>query len=123
MEIKTVTVTAARTFNHPYEQYHNFRPGVTLTASLTDGENAETAAKELQAQAEKLVEMHRILMLDELEKVNEMGNARNRAASLAETLRRAQAEMDAMRAKYPDLNEFLKLPAPPENIPDDPSRW
>lgn len=122
MEIKTVVVTAARTFNHPFEQYHNFRPGVTLTASLSDGESAEIAVKELQAQAEKLIEMHRILMLDELQKVQEQGHARERAAALAETLRRAQQEMDVIRRQYPDLEEFLKLP-PPQSDQSGPSRW
>lgn len=34
MRIKTITVTAGRTFNHPYEQYSNLRPEVTMVADL-----------------------------------------------------------------------------------------
>ena len=63
MEITEITVSAGRTFNHPYETYSNLRPGVTVKATLAPGENPTKAINELQALAEKTVEDHKQALL------------------------------------------------------------
>jgi predicted signal transduction protein with EAL and GGDEF domain len=70
MKVTQITVNAGRTFNNPYESYSNLRPEVTLTASLDDGEDATTAAKALQAQAEGLVEEHKTKLLMDLDRLH-----------------------------------------------------
>lgn len=56
MKVTQVEVSAGRTFNHPYESYSNYRPSVTLTATLDDSEDVAEATRKLQAQAEALAE-------------------------------------------------------------------
>jgi hypothetical protein len=51
MKVTEIIVSAGRTFNHPYEDYSNLKPQVTLKATVDDGENFEDAVKELQRKA------------------------------------------------------------------------
>jgi hypothetical protein len=55
-----ITISAGRTFNHPYEQFANFRPGLQLKiVPDEDGEDAIQIIKDLQAKIEGLVEDHK----------------------------------------------------------------
>lgn len=56
MNVTKISVSAGRTFNHPFERFSNFRPGVTLEAEVGPGEDYQAAAKTLQAKAEGLAE-------------------------------------------------------------------
>ena len=44
MQITEITMHAAATVPHPDVSYANFRIGVTLTATLTEGEDAQDSA-------------------------------------------------------------------------------
>ena len=39
MKITEIVVSAGRTFNHPYENFSNLRPQVTLKATPDEGES------------------------------------------------------------------------------------
>ena len=56
MKVTQVEVSAGRTFNHPYESFSNYRPSVTLTATLSEEEDVTDATRKLQAMAEFLAE-------------------------------------------------------------------
>lgn len=74
MQVTEIEVSAGRTFNHPYESYSNFRPHITLRASLTAGEDPEAAAKLLQGKAEQLMDDHKENTLKKLREEWERGN-------------------------------------------------
>lgn len=69
LKVTQVSVMAARTFNHPYEQYSNFRPSVTMVAEVTKGQKAEEIVYALQQAAEKMAENHKQRILGELEQM------------------------------------------------------
>lgn len=56
MKIKEITATAGRTFNHPYESYANFRPSISITADIGEGDDLRTCLEELHLIAEADVE-------------------------------------------------------------------
>lgn len=66
MHVTRISVSAGRTFNHPYESFSNLRQDVSLTAELDVGEDPELATQNLQAKAEALVEAHKKSLLERL---------------------------------------------------------
>lgn len=104
MKIHTITVTAGRTFNHPHEQYSNLRPEVTLFATLDEGEDATSAARELQARAEQLVEDHKQGLLRSMEELYQLTERQQEMRGLQNELKRAQERLDQIRQKHPELN-------------------
>jgi glycerol-3-phosphate O-acyltransferase len=72
MKIIEITVSAGRTFNHPYESFSNFRPEVSFKATLDEGINVENATKELQRRAESHVEEIKTKILAKLKAESEM---------------------------------------------------
>ena len=67
MKITEITISAGRTFNHPYEPFSNFRPSLQIKAVPTeDGEDAVKIIKNLQAIAEGLMEDHKKHILEVL---------------------------------------------------------
>lgn len=103
MTIKTIQVTAGRTFNHPHEQYSNLRPSVTMTADLAEGEDATTAAKALQLQAEGLVEDHKQGLLRSIEELYQLTERQAEMRGLQKELTRAQERLEAIRKSHPEL--------------------
>lgn len=103
MKINTITVTAGRTFNHPYEQYSNLRPEVTMTATLDEGEDPSTATKELQQRAEGLVEDHKQGLLRSIEELQNLSVKQARMRGLQNELKRAQEQLDEIRKEHPQL--------------------
>lgn len=103
MQIKQITVTAGRTFNHPHETYSNLRPEVTLVAELAEGEDAGAAAKALQAQAEGLVEDHKQSMLRSLEELWQLTERQAEIRGLQRQLEGAQRRMEEIRKEHPEL--------------------
>lgn len=97
MKITTITVQAGRTFNHPYESYSNLRPEVTLTAAIDPDEDPTAAARQLQAQAERLVEDHKNALLRSLEEIEHLRQAEREVANLEEKIGAMQRSLDRAR--------------------------
>ncbi|MCA9015903.1 MAG: hypothetical protein KDA77_11280, partial [Planctomycetaceae bacterium] len=66
MKVTKVTVSASSGFNHPYEDYANFRPAVTLEAEIEQDDSWGDVVKYLQGKAEKLVQDQKQEILDDL---------------------------------------------------------
>lgn len=103
MKINTITITAGRTFNHPYEQYSNLRPEVVLIASLEEGDDAQACVRELQARAETLVEDHKNGLLKSIEELHELGQLRAEMLSLGSQVERHQQRLEEIRRAHPGL--------------------
>lgn len=102
MNIKQVTVSAGRTYNHPYEQYSNFKHHVELRADLSGEEDGFAAAKDLQAKAEALAEEHKTNMLRSVEELREMTEVQREISSLEESLKRGTQRLDEIRKRFPN---------------------
>lgn len=103
MNIKTITVTAGRTFNHPHEAYSNLRPEVTITADLYEGESVIDVTKTLQATAEGLVEDHKQGLLTSIEELHKLTQYQAEVRGLQEQLKRTQHQLDHIRSENPQL--------------------
>jgi hypothetical protein len=103
MEVTEVTVYAGRTFNHPHEDYSNLRPGVTLKATLAEGDDPIAATKQLQAKAEQLVEDHKQSMLKSLDDLYYLNERQREVMGLQKTLEQAQERLDEIRRQNPEL--------------------
>lgn len=77
MQITQINVNAGRTFNHPHEDYSNLRADISLQAVIEDGEDPIEATKELQRQAESMVEDHKQSMISDIEKVHQIARTRD----------------------------------------------
>lgn len=104
MTIKTITVHAGRTFNHPHEQYSNLRPEVTLVADLTPEDDAEAATRILQSKAEGLVEDHKQGLLKSLEELYQLTERQQEMRGLQKELQRTQERLEEIRRENPQLN-------------------
>ena len=111
MQIMEITVVAGRTFNHPFEQYSNLRPSVTLKAALGPEDDPIQSVNKLQAMAEKAVEDHKQGLLQSLEELHELTERQREMTSLAEQLTRAQSRLDAIRAQHSQLSLSGLTPA------------
>jgi ABC-type Fe2+-enterobactin transport system substrate-binding protein len=109
MKVTEIIVQAGRTFNHPHEQYSNLKPSVALKAQLTEGDDPIAATKQLQAQAEGLVEDHKNHLLQSLEDLYQLGQRQEEIRGLQRQLTTAQDWLDQIRKQHPEL---LQLPAP-----------
>lgn len=101
MKVTEITVSAGRTFNHPYEDYSNLRPQVTMRSTVEEGEDPIAATKTLQAMAEKSVEDHKQALLDSLHKLHYLSESQRELTSLGEQMKRSQARIDALRKECP----------------------
>jgi hypothetical protein len=97
MKVVEVTVAAGRTFNHPFEQYSNLRPNVTLKAVLDGDEDYTAAVQTLQAKAEALVEEHKQHMLRSLHELARLERYQQEVQSLEQSLVRSQERLDTLR--------------------------
>lgn len=97
MQVVKITVAAGRTFNHPYEQYSNLRPSITLEATLDDADDPTTATKALQAQAEELVEEHKRNLLASIEQIAQMARREQEIARLSRMIAEQQRNLDSLR--------------------------
>jgi hypothetical protein len=114
MRVTEITVTSGRTFNHPHESYSNLRPSVTLKASLDDSDDPDAATKALQAKAERLVEDHKTLLLDSLERIWEQDQIDDQITDLERQLTTAQSRLDALRQQrrlFPESVDAIDPPA------------
>lgn len=102
-KITEITVSAGRVVPHPFQQYANLRPMITLKAELEDGEDFRVVAKDLQATAEGMIEDHSRYMVRSLEELEDLTRRQARVASLEASIRRAQADLDELRKEVPAL--------------------
>ena len=107
MKIKTISVSAGRTFNHPHEHHSNLRPEVILTAEILDSEDAVACARQLQMQAEGLVDDHTQAILRSLEELYKLTERQAEMQGLKRELERAQLRLEAIRKDHPEI-DFLE---------------
>lgn len=69
MKITHLRVSAARGFNHPYEQFANFRFEIHQEAALEEGEDPHAALRLLQQDTEQAAEIHKKRILEDLERL------------------------------------------------------
>jgi hypothetical protein len=103
MTITSIQVTAGRTFNHPHESYSNLRPSVTMYATLDSADDPIAAPRQLQAKAESLVEDHKRQLLQSIEELHEMTEARAELTNVEDQLRRLQSRTEELRKLHPEL--------------------
>jgi len=103
MQVTEISVSAGRTFNHPYESFSNLKSYLTLKATLDEGEDPAAVAKGLQAKAEQLVEDHKQNMLKSLEELNNLTIAQQEMISLERQLKSAQERINELRKNNPQL--------------------
>jgi small-conductance mechanosensitive channel len=104
MQITEIVVSAGRTFNHPFEQFSNLRPNVTLKATLSPEDDPAKAMNELQAMAEKSVEDHKQALLHSIEELHYLTEAQRNMTSLAEQITRSQRQLEEIRKAHPQLS-------------------
>lgn len=97
MKIERITVSAGRTFNHPYESYSNLKPAVTLEATLGDADNPDERVDELQQAAEGMVERHKDRLLGQLEEIEKGHQALAMASLLEKQLEMAEKQIATMK--------------------------
>lgn len=68
MKITHIYVTAGRGFNHPREQYSNFKFDLQLQGELEPGEDPAAALVKLQQEAEQAAEAHKACILSDIER-------------------------------------------------------
>lgn len=129
MKVVEVTVAAGRTFNHPFEQYSNLRPNVTLKAVLDGDEDYAAAVQTLQAKAEALVEEHKQHMLRSLHELARLERYQQEVQSLEQSIVRSQERLDTLRRGTQALTAGqsadtpLEVLKPLDIIDDREERW
>mgnify|MGYP000429194655 CR=1 FL=1 len=103
MNITHISVTAARGFNHPYEQFANFKFDLSFEANLYDGEDANAAMLSLQARAEQAAEAHKSAILADLDRKREIAAT----VEAMEYERRKQFETEASKKRMQELEGKL----------------
>ena len=103
MQVTEIVVSAGRTFNHPYEQYSNLRPQVTMKAALQEGDDPDQAAMALQAKAEKLVEDHKNSLLKQITELHYLSEAKREMQDLEQRLHTSQMRLNQIRVENPQL--------------------
>lgn len=101
MKLTQIAVTAARGFNHPYEQFANFKFDLHLAANLEPDEDADAALLKLQTIAEEEAEKHKARILADcnreraIERVLENLGYAKREADKSEANKKAVADLEA----------------------------
>lgn len=119
MKIHNIHVSAGRTFNHPFEQYSNFRCDVQLQAGLEPDEDPMKATQELQATVEKIAEDHKQDMLKNIRQLEKISRCNEEISALEERMQQADSRIKDLRRSVSAYQggEGLELT---ESGPDDP---
>lgn len=114
MKIHTIHVTAGRGFNHPHEQYANFKFDLQLHAVLDPTiDDPALCLIELQNQAERAAEAHKKRILDDVKRLSLIQEGERTLAALRRKKKDQQdvepqiAECEAALAKL--MSEPLML--------------
>lgn len=97
MKIDNIHVSAGRTFNHPFEQYSNFRCDVQLQARLEDGEDPMKATQELQATVEKITEDHKQDLLKNIRQLEKISRCNEEISALEDRMQQADMRIKDLR--------------------------
>lgn len=97
MKISNIHVSAGRTFNHPFEQYSNFRCDVQLQAGLEPDEDPIKAVQDLQAQVEKIAEDHKQDLLKNIRELERIARCNDEISQLEERMRQADERLKGLR--------------------------
>lgn len=97
MKIDRIHVSAGRTFNHPFEQYSNFRCDVQLQAEIEDGEDPIKSTADLQAQVEKIAEDHKQGLLKNIRELERIARCNDEISQLEERMRQADERLKNLR--------------------------
>ena len=76
MKITEIIVHEGRGYNHPFEQYSNFKQGVTLKASITEEYDLKDCVKRLQEKATVEIEAIKNRTLDSVNKIKSLEDAK-----------------------------------------------
>lgn len=63
MRLTEITVTAAQTICHPTERFANWKPQLSIRATLEPGDDLANSVRALQSRAESLLEEHKATLL------------------------------------------------------------
>ena len=96
MKVTQITVSSSTGFNHPYEQFANFKPHVSLTADIEETDNVQHRTRELQAVAEKLVQDQKKLILDQLEWSRKLERIADEIDSINDRRDRSEGEQERL---------------------------
>jgi hypothetical protein len=100
MFVTEITVHAGRTFNHPHESYSNFKPGVSMTATIEPGEDSGEATKLLQARAEGAVEDLKSRILSDLQAIRDQRARQSEEERLKADLESAETNLKDFQARF-----------------------
>ena len=120
VKLTKISVSAARTFNHPYERYANFRFEIRLEGEIEDNMPIGHQIDSARESAENIAENHKLEILDELQQQQQRELIRESIATAREHQRHA-AEIEEQIASgklanyYVDvlkgqLDEITKIP-------------
>jgi hypothetical protein len=98
MQITQISVSAGRTFNDPYESYSNFKPHLTLTATVGEGENPIHCLRDLQDIAERNMDEHKRKMLSDLRALEAASQIRQEVSDLEAKITRFTERLNAIKA-------------------------
>lgn len=82
MKIKEISAHCSTSFNHPYEQYANYKPGVSLVASIEEGDDVDACIRDLQDKAQTMVDLDKASILAELQDQHRIDRTRELLAEL-----------------------------------------
>ncbi len=110
MKITTITVTAARGFNHPHESFANFKLDSTLTAELDPQEDAEAVHGILRAKVEALADKAKADILADIRHKREIAEAQQQVDYLRSRIKQTEQESQAMAAAEQRLADLCNQP-------------
>ena len=102
-KIIEVTVAAGRKFNHPYEDFSNLSPHLSLRAEVQEDEDPQEVIQHLQAMAESLVEDHKQHILASLRQLHLMDQYARKVARLESNITQAQEDLAKLRSEQETL--------------------
>lgn len=76
MKITEIVVHEGRGYNHPYEQFSNFKQGITLKATIEEAEDVNSCIRRLHGKAVIELEGIKIKTLNALNKCNSLEEAK-----------------------------------------------
>lgn len=102
-KIIEVTVAAGRKFNHPYEDFSNLSPHLSIKAEVQEDEDPTEVIRKLQAEAESLIEDHKQHLLASLRQLYLMSQYERKVARLESNITQAQEELEELREQQETL--------------------
>ena len=88
--ITQITVSCGAGFNHPYEQYANFKPRVSITAEISPTDHAPTVTKYLQDLALTAVTEEKERILARLDREHDLHATRYDIDEIKSAIARAE---------------------------------